>query len=176
MITLKQYFEIINYRVSEGYQFQWRCYGPNAYGLESVDNRCTDGHSIGIVFDTQNQTVYQVEAHDYQNNRSYRLVNSEFSEARLKECRERGIEDVAYDDVKFTDLETVEDFVEKATAIANGEEYDDRISIPVDLPDNVLFTLMKQAHEQDITLNQLMENVLKEAIESYGDIKYDTHC
>lgn len=176
MITLKQYFEIINYRVSEGYQFQWRCYGPNAYGLESVDNHPTDGHSIGIVFDTQNQTVYQVEAHDYKNNHSYRLANAEFSEARLKECRERGFEDVAYDDVKFTDLETVEDFVEKATAIANGEEYDDRVSIPVDLPDNVLFTLMKQAHEQDITLNQLMENVLKEAIESYGDIEYDTHC
>lgn len=177
MITLKQYFEIINYRVSEGYQFQWLCYGPNAYGLESVDNRSTDGHSIGIIFDTHDQTVYQVEAHDYTNNRSYRLINAEFSDSRMAEYISRGLDaDEAYDGVKFTDLETVEDFIEKATAIANGEEYDERISIPVDLPDNVLFTLMKQAHEQDITLNKLMENVLKEAIESYGDIKYDTDC
>ena len=79
MITLKQYFEIINYRVSEGYQFQWRCYGPDAYGLESVDTSSTDGYSIGIIFDTYDQTVYQVEAHDYKNNRSYRLVYPEFS-------------------------------------------------------------------------------------------------
>lgn len=168
MITLKQYFETINYRVSEGYQFQWQCYGPNAYGLDSVDNRCTDGHSVGIIFDTEDQTVYQVEAHDYKNERSYRLINPDFSDARLQECIHRGIDDVAYDGVKFVDLETVEDFIEKATAIINGEDYDTRVSIPLELPDDMLFTLMKQAHEQDITLNDHMENVLKIAIEDLG--------
>jgi hypothetical protein len=176
MITLKQFFETINYRVSEGYQFQWQCYGPNAYGLESTELG-DDGHNIGIVFDSQDQTVYQVEVHDYRNERSYRLVNPLFSDARQQECARKGLDaDEAYDTVKFIDLETTEDFIDKATAIINGEDYDTRISIPVDLPDNVLFTLMKQAHEQDITLNKLMENVLKEAIESYGDIKYDTDC
>jgi len=169
MITLKQYFETINYRVSEGYQFQWQCYGPNAYGLESVDNRCTDGHSVGIIFDTQDQTVYQVEVHDYKNYRSYRLNNPVFNDARRQECTSRGLDpDEAYDGVKFVDLETVEDFLEKATAIIKGDDYDTRVSIPLELPDNVLFTLMKQAHEQDITLNEHMENVLKMAIEDLG--------
>jgi hypothetical protein len=32
----------------------------------------------------------------------------------------------------------------------------------------MLFELMKQAHEQDITLNEHMENVLKMAIEDLG--------
>ena len=169
MITLKQYFETINYRVSEGYQFQWQCYGPNAYGLESVDNRCTDGHSVGIIFDTQDQTVYQVEVHDYKNYRSYRLNNPVFNDARRQECTSRGLDpDEAYDGVKFVDLETVEDFLEKATAIINGEDYDTRVSIPLELPDDMLFLLMKQAHEQDITLNEHMENVLKMAIEDLG--------
>ena len=169
MITLKQYFETINYRVSEGYQFQWQCYGPNAYGLDSVDNRCTDGHSVGIIFDTQDQTVYQVEVHDYKNDRSYRLNNPVFNDARRQECASRGLDpDEAYDGVKFVDLETVEDFLEKATAIINGEDYDTRVSIPLELPDDMLFLLMKQAHEQDITLNEHMENVLKMAIEDLG--------
>lgn len=168
MITLKQFFETINYRVSEGYDFRWQCYGPNAYGLDSVENRCSDGYSVGIVFDTQDQTVYQVEAHDYRNERSYRLVNPLFSDARRQECASRGITDVAYDSVEFTDLETEEDFIQKATAIIRGEDYDTRISIPVELPDDMLFTLMKQAHEQDITLNDHMANVLRDAIDLLG--------
>lgn len=33
-----------------------------------------------------------------------------------------------------------------------------------------MFELMKLAHEQDITLNQLVENVLREAIEQYEPV------
>lgn len=167
MITLKQWMETVNYAITEGYNYQWQCYGANAYGLESWNGK-QDGASFSIIFDQIDQTVYQVEAHDMKNNRSYRMINPLFAEAHSGETASRGMTDVAYDDVKFTDLETDEDFLEKAAAIFIGLPYDDRISIPVDLPDNVLFSLMKQAHEQDITLNQLMENVLKEAIESYG--------
>jgi hypothetical protein len=166
MITLKQYFETINYRVSEGYTFQWQCYGPNAYGLESVDMRF---YSVGIVFDSQDQTVYQVEAHDHRNGRSYRLINPLFNDARRQECARRNLDpDEAYDTVKFIDLETTEDFLEKATAIIKGEDYDTRVSVPLELPDDMLFLLMKQAHEQDITLNEHMENVLRMAIEDLG--------
>jgi len=166
MITLKQYFETINYRVSEGYNFQWQCYGPNAYGLESVDMRF---YSVGIVFDSGDQTVYQVEAHDHRNGRSYRLNNPLFDDARRQECARRGLDpDDAYDTVKFIDLETTEDFLEKATAIIKGEDYDTRVSVPLELPDDMLFLLMKQAHEQDITLNEHMENVLRMAIEDLG--------
>jgi predicted HicB family RNase H-like nuclease len=45
------------------------------------------------------------------------------------------------------------------------ESYDDRITIPIDLPDDVMFALMKQAHEQDITFNQHVEQVLRSEIE-----------
>lgn len=168
MITLKQYFETINYKISTGYSYQWRCYGANAYGLDCITDGWSDGSSINIIFDTENQTVYQVEAHDYKNNRSYRMIHPDFSKAHSQECIDRDIPDVAYDEVKFTDLEIDEDFIEKATAIIKGEDYDTRVSIPLDLPDSLLFTLMKQAHEKDITLNDHMENVLREAIELLG--------
>lgn len=169
MITLKQFFETINYRVTEGYNFQWQCYGPNAYGLDSQDNIWLGGYSVSIIFDSKDQTVYQVEAHDHKNNRSYRLINPLFNDARRQESARRGIDpDEAYDTVKFVDLETVEDFIEKATAIINGEDYDTRVSIPLELPDAMLFALMKQAHYQDITLNEHMENVLKAAIADLG--------
>lgn len=37
--------------------------------------------------------------------------------------------------------------------------------ITLDLPDEVVFKLMIEAHEQDITLNQLFNNILREELE-----------
>jgi predicted HicB family RNase H-like nuclease len=36
--------------------------------------------------------------------------------------------------------------------------------VEVNLPDDVLFELMMMAHEQDITLNQLVNNILREQL------------
>jgi predicted HicB family RNase H-like nuclease len=38
-------------------------------------------------------------------------------------------------------------------------------TIQIDLPKEELFQLMLHAHEQDITLNQLVENILRKYIE-----------
>jgi len=166
MVTLKQFFETINYRVTDGSEYQWLCFGDNAYVLESTE--LNNGYTVSALFDTKNQTVYQVEAHDFTNNRSYRLMNPDFKDAYHQEVEDRKIDDVAYDDVQFIELETPEDFIQKATAIISGENYDSRISIPLELPDDILLTLMKQAHEKDITFNEHMENILRDEIERLG--------
>ena len=41
-----------------------------------------------------------------------------------------------------------------------------RTTIQLDLDDDLLFQLMLLAHEQDITLNQLVENILREFIKN----------
>lgn len=41
---------------------------------------------------------------------------------------------------------------------------DNRVTIEIDLEDELLFKLMLMAHEQDITLNALIENILREFI------------
>jgi predicted HicB family RNase H-like nuclease len=38
--------------------------------------------------------------------------------------------------------------------------------VPIELPDDELFQLMRMAHERDITLNQLVEEALRLAIEN----------
>lgn len=42
---------------------------------------------------------------------------------------------------------------------------DNRVTVEIDLEDDLLFKLMLMAHEQDITLNQLVEKILQEFIE-----------
>ena len=34
MFTLQDYFKLISYRINGGYEFQWKCYGPNAHGID----------------------------------------------------------------------------------------------------------------------------------------------
>jgi len=43
---------------------------------------------------------------------------------------------------------------------------DTRSEVELDLPDAELFDLMLMAHNQDITLNQLVENILREYIDT----------
>jgi predicted HicB family RNase H-like nuclease len=38
------------------------------------------------------------------------------------------------------------------------------VSVPLELEDDKMFELMRMAHEQDITLNQLVENILRNMI------------
>jgi hypothetical protein len=165
MITVRDFMEVVDYRITEGGDYGWQCYGPTAYRLDSWDGD-QNGHTVSIVFDTHTQVVYEATAYDYKNERAYRLFNPEFKEAFDQEALERGASaNEAWDEVNYVDLETDDDFIQKALAIVAGEDYDTRVSIPLDLPEDVLFELMRQAHEKDITFNQHVENIVREACE-----------
>lgn len=169
MITLKQFMEAVDYRITEGSAYGWQCFGPNAYCLDSWNGE-QDGHTVSIIFDTRDQTVYQAMVYDYSRDRAYRMTNPDFKADFDRECEDRDILDQAWelDDgtpVKYVDLEVVEDFLEKARAIVNEEDYDTRVQVPVEFSDEELLTYMKMAHERDMTFNEFVEMALREAIE-----------
>ncbi len=173
MITLKEFMEVIDYRITEGSDYCWDCFGSHAYTLTSW-NGLHDGHSLSITFDTQHQTVYQVEAFDYKNNRAYRLMHPDCIDDYQNEADMRQVDpDEAWDNVEFVDLETEEDWLKKAQAIIVGEDYDTRVDIPLRLDDDQLFELMKQAHERDITFNEFVEQALKHFVEQYKHLLDD---
>ena len=164
MITLTQFMETVDYKVTEGSEYCWNCYGPNAYRLDSW-NQEQEGHTVSIVFDTRTHVVYEASVYDYSRERAYRLINPQFKDAYSEESRNRNVlENQAWDDVNYVDLETDEDFLEKARAIVADEDYDTRVQVPLTVNDDTLFSMMKLAHERDITLNQLVEEILKEEI------------
>lgn len=170
MITLKQFMDAVGYRITEGSDYCWDCYGPKAHCLDSW-NGDQDGHSLTIIFDTNTQEVYEVQAHDYSNSRAYRLINPMYVEQHRSEGIVRGCDiNEAWEDVNYIDLETEEDWLEKAEAIVNGEDYDTRVQVPLTLEDSVIFSLMKMAHEKDITFNQLCEQALREHIDNLQNV------
>ena len=152
MLTLKEFMELVDYKITEGSDFY-----TNVPGLYSLDSWSGDqnGYSFFIAFDPKdNQRVYVVEACDYAKQRAYRIKDPAIE-----------LDEQAWDGVDFVDLEVDDDFIQKSLAIREGEDYDTHVSVPLDLEDDLLFELMKKAHEQDITLNQMVEQVLREVIE-----------
>jgi hypothetical protein len=169
MVTLQQYFELVNYRITEGCDYGWQCYGPKAHMLSAWNGVHGDGGwSTNVIFDTDFQTVYEVEICDYTNNRAYRMINPDYKSQHDEESHDRGeLGNQAWDDVEYIDLDVVEDFLEKARAIIAGEDYDNRVQVPLDLDDALLFELMKQAHDRDLTLNQMVEDILRNVISAH---------
>lgn len=164
MVTLKEFMEVVDYRITEGANYMWDCYGPDSYSLDSWDGD-HDGRSFSIIFDTKTQIVYEVQAHDFKNQRAYRLCNPDTYLGMEIEAGNRGVnKKQAWDDVDYVDLESDDDWIQKAIAIAAGEDYDTRVTIPLELDDIDLLTLMKMAHARDLTFNEFVEDVLREQL------------
>ena len=169
MITMKEWMELVDYKITEGGDYGWTCYGPNAYTLDSWNGvHGKGGYSFSIIFSTKTQKVYEVSMCDYTNDRAYRMINPKNQKKHEKEALERGVNlNEAWDCVDYVDLDVVDDFIQKALAIRAGEEYDTRVQVPVDFSDEDLLQYMKLAHERDMTFNELVEEALRFAIEEY---------
>ena len=160
--------ETLDHKICGGSDHQWHCW-ENARFLDYE----SDFAYVGIVFNSQTQLVYAVEVSCKKEQfikepKPYRWIDPDYKDVYIAEAKERKVDfNQAWDDVKWVDLETEEDLLEKAKAIFNGDEdFDERIVIPFDLPKEELFALMKLAHEKDITFNQLLTEILMDVIES----------
>ena len=175
MITLKEWMDLVKYKITDGSSYGWNCYGANVHSIDSWNGLYYDGgFSFGIIIDTVTDAVYEVTACDYVRNRAYRIINPDFKLAHDAEAKSRSVStNQAWDDVEFVDLELDEDFLTKAQAIQSGEDYDTKVSVTVDFTDEELLKYMKLAHERDITFNQFIELALKNVIEQ-SESKHDT--
>jgi hypothetical protein len=169
MITMKEWMELVDYKITEGGDYGWSCYGPNAYTLDSWNGvHGAGGFSFSIVFSTKTQKVYEVSVCDYTNNRAYRMINSSKIEKHNKEAESKSVlANQAWDDVDYIDLEVDDDFIQKCMAIKAGEDYSTDISIPLDLPDDILLEAAMNAHRQNITLNAYINNALRELLDEF---------
>jgi hypothetical protein len=175
MLNMREWMELVDYKITEGSEYCWSCYGQNAYALHSWNGvHGKGGYSADIIFSTKSHKVYEVTVCDFTNDRAYRMINPKNVEKHRKEAETRGTNlNEAWDNVNFVDLEVDGDFVEKGVAIFAGEDYSTDILIPIDLPDDVLLQAALEAHKQNITLNAYINAVLRELLEKVksNDIK-----
>jgi hypothetical protein len=167
-MKLSQVNEAMNHKIVGGSDYQWNCF-PNARFLDYE----SDYAHVGILYSTVTQEVYQADVSIKldmwaKDEKPYRWTNPLFNDAYINEAKERAIDpDQAWDGVKWITLEVAEDWLEKAHAMFNGEEWDERIVVPIDLDDDLILQLAMEAHKRDITLNKMVEIVLQEAIDHH---------
>jgi hypothetical protein len=164
---MKEWMELVDYKITEGDTYGWQCFGPNSYQLASWNGvHGAGGYSFNIVFSTKSHKVYSVEVCDYTHDRAYRMINPDYVKRHEKEAKNRGVNlNEAWDSVEYVDLEVDDDFIQKCLAIKAGEDYDTRVSMPVEFTDEEFATYARMAHEQDITLNQFIERALRQALD-----------
>ena len=114
---LKEWMTLIDFKITEGYDYMWDCYGDNAHGLDSDDFQTTQNYSVGIIFDTQTQLVYELTSYDYRENVAYRWINPYFKNKHDEEAKKISDSDIAYDDVKYQNMDTPNDFFVASTII-----------------------------------------------------------
>ena len=165
-MNLKQLNQTLDHKITNGSEYQWNCY-PDARFLEYE----SDFAHVSVIFNTTNQIVYQVEISVKrdawpEDMRPYRWLNPDTKDIMIAEAKQRKIKyRKAWDDVKYIDLDLEVDFLEKAKAIFNGEPFDTRIQMEVDLDDETLLKLAVEAHKRDITINKYIEEVLQAFID-----------
>jgi len=157
---LQEFIESIGFKITGGDEFLWRCYGPNARTIDCED---LEKYSITCVYDTQTQEVYEINACDYVKERAYKYINPEYLEAYKAQAQAYGVsDDIAWDSVEYTHLDVTHDMYEKIEGIMSGEDYDDRVIVPLDLSDKDMLKLMIMAHEADMTFNEYIQQFLEQ--------------
>ena len=156
--------EALQHKITGGSEFGWACWDDARY----LDYESQYAHA-SIVFNCVTQEVYTAEVNDKADkHKPYRWMNPSYKQAYMDEAKERDVDpNQAWDDTKWYDLETVEDWLDKASAMFKGEAFDPRIQIPLTLEKDELYKLMEMAHERDITLNKMVEIILEEMIHSH---------
>ncbi len=167
MTHLEDFVKAIEYRITGGSEYQWDSFGPDARYLDCNDDDGANGtYSISAIFDSQTQQVYSIEVWDYIRDKEYRWIDLAYVKNHMQSCSEHEVDVYeSLDGRNYVELELAEDILEKANALVNGLEYDDRVQIPLDMDQETVYNLMQEAHKRDLTLNQFVEFLLTEEIE-----------
>jgi hypothetical protein len=162
-MELNDWLLITDGRVTEGSEFGWDCYGDRAYSMSYWNGlHRKDEVSTHVVYNRDTFEVYETDVFDGDKNKSYVWRDSRYAGLYKTELNAKNSDyECEWPEIE---LETAEDFTEKATAIMNGFEYDNRIQVPLNLDKDEVFALMVAAHERDMTFNELVALGIREAM------------
>jgi len=91
-ITLKEYLISVNYSISSASEYLWDCYGDNAIKIDYDKERGSSFiYSTGAVFNTNNQTVYEITLWDYKKEKEYRWIHPRYVKKYEAESIKRDI-------------------------------------------------------------------------------------
>lgn len=159
---MEAYVKAIDYKITDGSEFLWQCFGPDARFLDSSD----DIFHISAVFDTKTQRVYEVSISEtYGGDLRYRWIDMEYLDAYKSEAKQRNVKwDEFTEELNWHMTDDFDDIIDKVTKIPKGEEYDPRVVLVLELEDDVKEMIETAAALRGVSIDQFVEEALKAVI------------
>lgn len=108
-ITLKDYIKAIDYAVAMTGEYMWQCFGDESFFLDGrLLKKGRHAHEFTAVYDSGDQTVYEVEHWDYETNRIYKWLNPKYKKKYMAEAKRRGVNEKTDSDFVVTYVEPQE--------------------------------------------------------------------
>jgi hypothetical protein len=168
-MILTDFLEAAKYNISNGDEFLWKCFGDNVHVVECTKNKTMYNSGASCYFNKDTQDVYMVEIFT-KDDKWYRWIKAEYISVYEKECDIRNIDfEIANQDTgtKWIELDVLDDVYRKVSQVIDAQTCDNEVSISLNLDNETFIKLSMAAHVKGITLNQFMNDVLKEMIETY---------
>ena len=152
-MKFKEIVNAVSEKISGSSQFLWNCYGQNVLIYDFNDS---SGFNVGGFVANTEGRVFEINV-TYEDD-VYYWVDPEFIDALEREKLEKIV--IAPDYKEILVLEE-EDILQKVRAICNGEFFDKRLMVKMELENDLFLSLAKMAHEKDVTLNEFICSVLE---------------
>jgi hypothetical protein len=160
MTKLTKFLNVIGYEIHDKFLHQRSIFTKAESALvceiSHGDNHCW----LTCTFDVITQEVLEIVAEDYKNKRNYRWTHEDFRDKQESDKTATG--------QTYMELEVAEDILEKSDAIISGQEYDTRVTMPIDLTDEEFIEYALAAHKMDVTLNRFVEIAITAAVKKYN--------
>lgn len=161
-MELSQIIQAAKFKITEGSEFLWHCFGKN---IRSLDFSSDFGKSVvTCIFNPETQKVYEVTIFS-SDNKCYRWIDLTFIDIVKQESDEKNVDfTMATDEVKWIDLDNVDDVFRKIKQIIDTGLCDNEVTISLDLEKDLLLELCLLAHKKNITLNKLIVTIIEDTI------------
>ena len=105
MITIKDWMEGVQYRISDVWHFNWDCFGNNAMGLTSEWGDCGD-RTYTVIYDPNTQEVFEVCSYSSLDCTALRWIHPKYKKAYFAEEKLRGVDNLFdfEDATQFTEV------------------------------------------------------------------------
>jgi hypothetical protein len=159
MTKFDSFLKTCDYQLTESNKFGWSCW-PKAW-IYTAEN---DYGRVEAVANAADDVIYEVTAYTHKDEKPYRWLNPQFMADFKSECTQRRISvGEAWNSVVYADTESFQDILDKAFAIFHGLNFDEKLVISLDVSTAQLLTLALAAHEKEVSLNDFIIQVVKDA-------------
>jgi len=157
-MKLKKILKLFDYRISEGSEFMWKCFGPNARYLDFISPDSIQ-NSVSVVYDTLTTKIYAMDFCCETVDGVYSWVDPKYEVAHARECKEHNVD-------RRNQCFSKQSFLTMAVDAYAGRtpDVDLALDVDLDLEPSVVHQLHLMAAAKGITFDELVNLAISQEL------------